>query len=129
MELASGLHAYLQERCNSSVAWEATGGNQLDTRCLQATALAAAADARPLYRGRSVPYHYYQNAVTPRHGCLHARQGCCAPTCQLFPRLPVRDSQLERHVQLCCMRVWQVRLAAGAGSVYPAEGTCQIYER
>ena len=77
VELASGLHAFLQERCNSSVAWEATGGNQLDTRCLQLTAVAAAADARPLYRGRSVPYHYYQNAVTPRHGTFLARQSMC----------------------------------------------------
>ncbi|KAK9837149.1 hypothetical protein WJX81_006355 [Elliptochloris bilobata] len=67
VELASGLHAFLKERCNSSVAWQATGGNQIDTSCLEPPARAAAAAARPLYRGRSVPYHYYQNAVTPSY--------------------------------------------------------------
>jgi len=66
VELASGVHWFLKERCNSSVAWAATGGNQLDLACLAPAALAAPAAGRPLYRGRSVPYHYYQNAVTPR---------------------------------------------------------------
>jgi len=67
VELASGVHWFLKERCNSSISWAATGGNQIDVRCLHPAALAAAS-ARPLYHGRSVPYHYYQNAVTPRQG-------------------------------------------------------------
>lgn len=113
MELASGLHAFLQERCNSSVAWKATGGNQLDTGCLQVAALAAAAGARPLFRGRSVPYHYYQNAVTPRHGCSRAREVLCTSTCQLFPRLPVHYSQLEHGMSSC------VACAFGRSGMHP----------
>jgi len=112
VELASGVHWFLKERCNSSVAWAATGGNQLDLACLAPGALAARAAGRPLYRGRSVPYHYYQNAVTPRR--VHRVR---YPTTRARASRPLRGRAVApcRTAQRAALR----RLASGACAGWP----------
>ncbi len=64
VEVASGIHTFLKKACRSSISWRMTGGNQIDTSCLEPDKLAAS--ALELYQERSVPWSYYQNVVTPR---------------------------------------------------------------
>ena len=42
---------------------------QLDTKCLETEILADIALHGKIYRGRSLPWHYYQNVV--RSGLIH----------------------------------------------------------
>ena len=71
VELASGFSWLLKAWCNSSISWELTGGTQLDTKCLETDVLADIALHGKTYRGRSLPWHYYQNVVTVRSDLLH----------------------------------------------------------
>ena len=76
VELASGVHYFLKRACKSSISWRLTGGNQIDTSCLEPAALAAS--NLDVYQERSVPWSYYQNVVTPRSA--HSS----AATCKMF---------------------------------------------
>lgn len=65
-ELAAGVHAWLEARCNSSISWDVTGGPHLDYSCFMPDRLQAAESLEPLYGSRSVPHFYYFNVVTAR---------------------------------------------------------------
>ena len=68
VEVASGLHRFLKKACKSSISWRLTGGNQIDTACLEREALEAT--NLDIYQERSTPWSYYQNVVTPRWSML-----------------------------------------------------------
>ncbi len=64
--MAAGLHWFLKYACRSSVSWNATGGNSIDGSCFTPSFLAGLEQQGGMRRERSVPWHYYQNVVTPR---------------------------------------------------------------
>ena len=64
--MAAGLHWFLKYACRSAVSWAATGGRSLDDSCLTPEALRRLEQQGHMHRERSVPWHYYQNVVTPR---------------------------------------------------------------
>ena len=53
------------------MSWGLTGGNTLDLSCLEPAALKLKAEEPPLRRSRSVPWHYYQNVVTPSYSMAY----------------------------------------------------------
>ncbi|KAK9841152.1 hypothetical protein WJX74_000989 [Apatococcus lobatus] len=69
VELASGLHRFLKNACKSSISWRLTGGNQIDTSCLEAGALDVS--SLDVYSERSTPWSYYQNVVTPSYSMAY----------------------------------------------------------
>ena len=83
--MAAGLHWFLKYACRSAVSWAATGGRSLDHGCLAPQALRALEQQGAMHRERSVPWHYYQNVVTPRSAPRDAR-GFMS---QLAPLVPV----------------------------------------
>lgn len=66
-EMAAGVHWFLKYACNSSVSWHLTGGFNIDNNCFQPESLERIRQMGPIHRGRSVPWSYYQNVVTPRY--------------------------------------------------------------
>lgn len=66
-EVAAGLHWFLKYACNSSISWDMTGGDTIDTSCFESEKLEQIRERGPLHKGRSVPWHFYQNVVTPRY--------------------------------------------------------------
>ena len=67
VEIAAGFHRFLQEFCHSSISWESTGGNHIDTTCLDTgIAVSRLHSNGPVHKERSAPWHYYQNVVTVR---------------------------------------------------------------
>ena len=65
------MHTPSLARCNCSMSWDATGGNNLTPGCTTRKALLAAADAGAVARCRNAPYSYYQ-VVFAMHGVV-----CC----------------------------------------------------
>ena len=65
-EMAAALHWFLKYACRSSFSWAVTGGHSINHSCLTPEALLALEQQGPMHRERSVPWHYYQNVVTPR---------------------------------------------------------------
>ena len=64
--MAAGLHWFLKYACRSSVSWNITGGNNIDGSCFTSAFLEGLEQQGGMRRERSVPWHYYQNVVTPR---------------------------------------------------------------
>lgn len=64
--MAAGLHWFLKYACNSSVSWSVTGGHNIDSSAFTPEALERMEQQEGMHRKRSVPWHYYQNVVTPR---------------------------------------------------------------
>ena len=64
--MAAGLHWFLKYACNSSISWSVTGGHNIDNGAFTPEALARMEQQVGMHRKRSVPWHYYQNVVTPR---------------------------------------------------------------
>lgn len=64
--MAAGLHWFLKYGCRSSISWAATGGHNIDASRLTPEALELLERQGPMHHERSVPWHYYQNVVTPR---------------------------------------------------------------
>ena len=54
----------MRRRCNCSVSWDATGGNNLGPGCTTSKALLAAADAGAMAHSRTVPFSYYQAGLS-----------------------------------------------------------------
>ena len=64
--MAAGLHWFFKYACRSSISWNVTGGCNIDGSCFTPSCLTILEQQGGMRRGRSVPWHYYQNVVTPR---------------------------------------------------------------
>ena len=69
--MAAGLHWFLKYACRSSISWSVTGGHNIDSSCFTPAFLERLEQQGVMHRERSVPWHYYQNVVTPRSGIPH----------------------------------------------------------
>ena len=87
--MAAGLHWFLKYACHSSVSWSGTGGPNIDSSRFTPSFLEALEQQGGMNRERSVPWHYYQNVVTPRSGrlmrpgvpCVHGALCLPRPVC------------------------------------------------
>ena len=103
--MAAGLHWFLKYACRSSVSWDVTGGHNIDSSCFTPAFLRELEQQGSMHRARSVPWHYYQNVVTPRSGTPHTpwpafypRRALPAPTCVSPPQV---KAQTGRCWSLC----------------------------
>ncbi|CAL5229140.1 g12413 [Coccomyxa viridis] len=69
--MAAGLHWFLKYACRSSVSWNITGGNNIDGSCFTSAFLEGLEQQGGMRRERSVPWHYYQNVVTPSYSMTY----------------------------------------------------------
>lgn len=65
VELASGFYEFLKRACNSSISWQWTGGDQINTSCLEKRFLEKL-DGTEFEGHRATTWQYYQNVVTVR---------------------------------------------------------------
>ncbi len=85
--MAAGLHWFLKYACRSSVSWSGTGGPNIDGSRFTPAFLEALEQQGGMRRERSVPWHYYQNVVTPRSRTPDASPGLpCVHGALCLPR-------------------------------------------
>jgi hypothetical protein len=82
----------------------------LDLTCLEPERLVALAAQGPLRRARSVPWHYYQNVVTPRcTRCIcSCRRDLLCTTCHLTQHHGAANSIVDDVA--CVLRAMHMQL-------------------
>ena len=111
------MHWLLKYACRSSFSWTVTGGHSIDHSCLTPEALQKLEQQGAMHRERSVPWHYYQNVVTPRS----------APE---QPRLDfLADAYCACGVECCDISASSFELAAFTWRLHLAHQACMRHNR